>query len=103
MPALPAAVEVAALRIVDEAITNVVRHANARSMTVTLEIHNGTLSITVADDGVGFDPSRIDPGIGLLSMRERARELGGTWSIAPGAGGTGTVVHAELPATGEPR
>lgn len=102
MSSLPAAVEVAALRIIDEAITNVVRHANARTVTVTMEITDGTLAITVADDGVGFDLARVEPGIGLQSMRDRARELGGTWSVAPGADGTGTVVHAELPAMGEP-
>lgn len=103
MPALPAAVEVAALRIVDEAITNVVRHANARTIMVTMEITAGTLAITVADDGVGFDLSRVEPGIGLQSMRNRARELGGTWSIAPGVGGYGTMVHARLPIAGDPR
>jgi signal transduction histidine kinase len=103
MPALPAAVEVAALRIVDEAITNVVRHANARSVTVTMEIIAGRLTITVADDGVGFDLSAVDLGIGLQSMRDRALELGGTWSVAPRADGAGTVVHAQLPATGEPK
>jgi signal transduction histidine kinase len=103
MPALPAAVEVAALRIVDEAITNVVRHANAGTMTVTLEIRDGAVAITVTDDGMGFDASGIEPGIGLQSMRDRARELGGTWSITRGDGGTGTVMHAELPVTGESR
>ncbi|CAA9565402.1 MAG: ATP-binding region, ATPase-like [uncultured Thermomicrobiales bacterium] len=103
MPALPAAVEVAALRIVDEAIINVVRHAHARAVTVTMEIVSGNLAIRVEDDGAGLDVSHVEPGIGLQSMRDRARELGGTWSIAPGVGGYGTMVHARLPVAGDPR
>ena len=102
LPVLPAAVEVAALRIVDEAIANAVRHARARAVTVSMEIVFGSLAITVEDDGAGFDVSHVEPGIGLQSMRDRARELGGTWAITTGDGRTGTVVHAALPIAGEP-
>jgi signal transduction histidine kinase len=94
LPALPAAVEVAAYRIVQEALTNVVRHANARSCTVRLGLCDG-LDVTIKDDGVGLPPGRR-AGIGLTSMRERTAELGGTYQIEsmPGAG---TCIHARLP------
>ncbi len=94
LPPLPAAVEVAAYRIIQEALTNVVQHANARRTTVQLWIDDN-LHIEVSDDGRGFAGGR-EGGIGLHSMRERAAELGGTWSIARQPGG-GTVVRATLP------
>ncbi|MBP6787368.1 MAG: GAF domain-containing protein [Candidatus Promineofilum sp.] len=97
LPALPAAVEVAAYRIVQEALTNVVHHAQARSAVVRLRF-NGALRIEVADDGVGFAVGRAG-GLGLHSMRERAAELGGTFSVAAAAEG-GTVVRAALPVEG---
>ncbi|HEX6391279.1 MAG TPA: sensor histidine kinase [Solirubrobacteraceae bacterium] len=91
---LPAAVEVAALRIAQEAMTNVVRHAHARSCVVELSC-NGTLTVSVRDDGVGFAGQAS--GVGMLSMRERASELGGTVSVSAVPGG-GTEVVALLPA-----
>jgi signal transduction histidine kinase len=84
---LPAIVEVAAYRIVCEALTNVARHSGAHTCTVTLTRDKG-LRVEVVDDGVGVDgqPGR---GLGLGSMRERAAELGGTFRRdAPAAGGT---------------
>jgi two-component system NarL family sensor kinase len=89
---LPAIVEVAAYRIVCEALTNVARHSGARTCTVTLKRDKG-LRVEVIDDGVGITrrPSR-GRGLGLGSMRERAAELGGTFVIdAPKAGGTRVV------------
>ena len=97
LPPLPAAVEVAAYRIVQEALTNVVHHAQARSAVVRLRF-NGALCIEVADDGVGFAVGRVG-GLGLHSMRERAAELGGTFSVVAAAEG-GTVVRAALPVEG---
>lgn len=81
-------------RIVQEALTNVARHARARSAAVRSRIEDGTLVVDIADDGVGFDPS--SPGsasLGLLGIRERARLLDGEVRIrsAPGAGTTLTV------------
>jgi two-component system, NarL family, sensor kinase len=95
MPPLPAAVEVAAYRIVQEALANVVHHARAGCATVRLRL-DGDLVIEVIDDGVGFRRGRED-GLGLRSMRERATELGGNFSIKRCSEG-GTSVRATLPA-----
>jgi signal transduction histidine kinase len=90
---LPAAVEVAAYRIVTEALTNVTRHAAARTCTVRLCL-KGALEVDVVDDGRGLDPAR-PPGVGVTAMRERATELGGVLSIEGLS--PGTRVHARLP------
>ncbi|MFW6098135.1 MAG: sensor histidine kinase, partial [Chloroflexota bacterium] len=95
-PPLPAAVEVAAYRIVQEALTNALHHAQARRCRVSLQL-NGALKVEIIDDGVGLDRSGADgEGLGLLSMRERAAELGGSCKIEPARGG-GTRVFARLP------
>src|SRR6185437_7707334 len=79
LPALPAAVEVAAYRIAQEAIANVVRHANARHCIVRLTVNtsNTILLVEIEDDGRGLPADTIN-GIGLHSMHERAEELGGS-------------------------
>jgi signal transduction histidine kinase len=77
LPFLPAAVEVAAYRIVQEALTNVVRHAHARTCRVSLSLDDEKLQVEIRDDGIGLPPER-QAGVGLTSMRERAEELGGT-------------------------
>lgn len=93
--ALPAAVEVAAYRIVSEALTNVVRHAAARTCRITLTGADGGLCIEVADDGRGIDADAA-AGVGLRSLRDRAEELGGHCDVrCPPAGGT--VVRAWIP------
>jgi signal transduction histidine kinase len=92
---LPAAVEVAAYRIACEAVTNVVRHAQASTCSVALELAHASLTIRVCDDGVGV-PSATRPGIGMTSMRERAEELGGTLHVARTDTG-GARVTALLP------
>jgi signal transduction histidine kinase len=94
LPPLPAAVEVACYRIAQEALTNVVRHAHARNCAVRLSVDNG-LMIEVRDDGVGL-PTVSRPGVGTVSMRERATELGGSCEIDTVPGG-GTRVLARLP------
>jgi signal transduction histidine kinase len=95
LPALPAAVEVAAYRIAQEALTNVVRHARASMCRVRLSLGDGLLEVEVHDDGVGIGPER-QAGVGLASMLERAAELGGTCLIEARPGG-GTWVLARLP------
>jgi signal transduction histidine kinase len=95
---LPPAIEVAAYRIVLEAVTNTVRHASARSCRVTLARARDALAIEVRDDGTGIAPGRI--GVGTRAMYERAAEVGGELLIGPGVDGTGTVVAATLPLAG---
>jgi signal transduction histidine kinase len=94
LPPLSAAVEVAAYRIVQEALTNVVKHAQAGRCTVRLTAADA-LEIEIADDGVGL-PDKRRAGVGLLSMRERAEELGGTCVVEAVPEG-GTRVTARLP------
>jgi signal transduction histidine kinase len=96
LPPLSAAVEVAAYRIVQEGLNNVVRHAKASNCLVRIAI-NGSLEIEITDDGVGLLPDR-QAGIGLISMRERAEELGGTFLAGAGPEG-GTRIYARLPLT----
>ncbi len=95
LPDLPAAVEVAAYRIVQEALANVVRHAQAHRCGICLSCENDLLHVEVSDDGVGL-PESYHTGVGLLSMHERAAELGGTCEIAQIPEG-GTCVRACLP------
>ena len=94
LPVLPAAVEVAAYRIAQEALTNVVRHAHARNCTVRLSLLD-ELRLEIADDGVGLQAEQ-HTGVGLLSMRVRATEVGGSCEIEP-LPDHGTRVLARLP------
>jgi len=94
LPTLPAAVEVAAYRIAQEALANVARHAQARTCQVRLWIDDA-LHLEITDDGIGLLPEhRV--GVGLLSMRERAEELGGSCTIEQ-ASTLGTCVCVQLP------
>lgn len=95
LPPLPAAVEVAAYRIVLEALNNVVRHADARNCAVRLVLDERELCVEVTDDGKGIAEGH-GTGIGLSSMRERAAELGGSCTVEALASG-GTRVRACLP------
>jgi signal transduction histidine kinase len=94
LPPLPAAVEVAAYRIVQEALTNVVRHAQAKSCRIQLSLAE-MLSLEITDDGQGL-PLERRPGVGLASMRERAQELGGSCQVETRSEG-GVRVLARLP------
>jgi two-component system, NarL family, sensor kinase len=94
LPPLPAAVEVAAYRIACEALANTVRHAQARRCRIQLTLDNA-LRVEIADDGVGLAPERR-VGVGLIAMRERAEELGGSCAITS-TPGFGTRVLAVLP------
>lgn len=91
---LPAAVEVAAYRIATEAVTNTLRHAAAHRCDVQLILQDG-LVVEVSDDGVGLH-DRNPVGVGLRSMRERAEELGGSFTVERLAE-RGTRIRAELP------
>ena len=97
LPPLPAAVEVACYRIVQEALTNISRHAHAGSCHIRLSVDRGSgvLEVEITDDGVGIPEERV-AGVGLTSMRERAEELGGTLAVERGPE-AGTRVLARLP------
>lgn len=92
-------------RIVQEALTNVARHAVATQVTVTVQRTAHTLTVSVIDNGKGFDPARVsDPhAIGLAGMRERARLIGGVLTIrsTPGTGAS-IIVEAPLQEEGPP-
>ncbi|WP_369274328.1 sensor histidine kinase [Streptomyces sp. R11] len=93
---LPATVDRAMYRIVQEALTNAARHAGPAKVSVQLAYDKGDLTISIEDDGAA-DPSRPPtPGIGLTGMRERVTALGGTLDAAPREGG-GFAVRARLP------
>ncbi|MGW0908647.1 sensor histidine kinase [Streptomyces sp. NPDC002853] len=87
-------VETAAYRIVTEAITNTVRHADAQRCHVALAVHDGALHITVTDDGGGIAPN-VPAGVGLSSMRRRAQALSGSLTVHSTT--SGTVLAAVLP------
>ena len=104
LPPLSAAVEVAAYRIAQEALTNVARHAGAQTCAITLALEAGVLCLEVRDNGRGMPEPRDHPpartGVGLTSMRERATELGGSLFVESLPEG-GTRVLTRLPLPGE--
>ncbi|MEU7001726.1 sensor histidine kinase [Nonomuraea sp. NPDC046570] len=95
LPELSAAVGAAAYWIAKEALANALKHAQATSVTIALGLRGGKLVLTVRDDGIGF-AEPVTEGVGSVSMRERAAEIGGSMrrTSAPGAG---TTVEAVLP------
>lgn len=95
LPELPAAVEVAAYRIASEALHNVVKHAQATECLVSLAVSDGSLALSIADNGKGMDQVYA-AGVGLASMRERAAELGGSLAVRSCEDG-GACVTATLP------
>jgi signal transduction histidine kinase len=93
-PRLPAAVETTAYFVVAESLTNAVKHAQARGVSVTVDLNGDTLVIEIRDDGVGgADPTR---GTGLTGLLDRVDAAEGVLTISS-ALGDGTVVRAELP------
>lgn len=110
LPKLGEKVQSVCFRTVQEALTNVMRHAQARSVVVELRRHGDVLVLRIADDGVGFDAAARGPrawppgGLGLLGMRERLYGIGGALTIES-APRRGTVIEARLPideALGDP-
>jgi signal transduction histidine kinase len=95
-------IEVAMYRIAQEALSNIVRHAHADHAKVCLRETSDELVVELADDGVGFDVTAVrtdrppDSGMGMVSMRERTKLLGGTFQIHS-IPGQGTTVRAEIP------
>jgi signal transduction histidine kinase len=93
---VPRPVQSASYRIVQEALTNVLRHANARAVSVVVRADDEMLTIVVADDGTGTRQSATESGAGVRGMRERAEALGGALHAGPSAEG-GWRVEATLP------
>jgi len=93
---LPATIEVVAYRVVQEALTNVARHAQATSAIVQLIADDARLFVSVRDRGAGFDPTLVTEGSGIGGMRERVELLGGQFEIET-ALGIGVSITAELP------
>lgn len=103
---LPSVVELAAYRIIQEGLTNVIRHADGANATVSLTQAGDTLTIDITDDGTATNQSRPEdgatpPGFGLIGMSERAAALGGSLEHGPLPGG-GFRVRAVLPLDGNP-
>jgi signal transduction histidine kinase len=93
---LPTGTEVVLLRVCQEALANVRKHADARQVRVRLCYAGATVRLTVTDDGKGFDPGGATGGYGLKGMRDRVSQVGGTVEVAS-VPGRGTEVSAEVP------
>jgi two-component system NarL family sensor kinase len=92
------AAEVELYRIATEALTNVERHARAHRVDVRVDAEGADLVLAIADDGVGYDAASPEANrYGVVGMAERARGLGGTFSVTRGEGGSGTVVRVRVP------
>ncbi len=96
LPRLRPDVELAAYRIITEALTNTARHADASHCSVTIAPKDQALEITVTDDGHGL-PATLSQGLGIRSMHERATELGGTFHLGAPPKNSGTLIQASLP------
>ncbi|HEX3691000.1 MAG TPA: histidine kinase [Solirubrobacteraceae bacterium] len=94
---LPATVDLSVYRIVQEALTNVIRHAHARQATVTLGYGSDALELTVLDDGTGPNGEHSDGGHGLVGMRERVTLFGGELETGERSYGTGYRIRALIP------
>ena len=90
-------------RIAQEAFTNIVRHARASRAALSLEVSASAVTLSIADNGCGFDVERalVDPnaGVGLRNMRERLETLGGSLSLVSQPGHTNVTAHVPITAT----
>jgi signal transduction histidine kinase len=102
VPNIKDAVATAAYRITQEALTNVARHAMASKVEVRLNARSGTLNLTVADDGRGFNALRLSDsdGLGVAGMRERAALVGGSLAVHSQPQ-KGTMVHFNVSLNGD--
>jgi len=102
LPRLASEIETACFRIVQEALTNIARHASATHIVVTLATPDSSIALTVHDDGQGFDVTAVHHktlvggGVGLLGMKERAELAGGIFHLASGLG-QGTTIEVHFP------
>lgn len=99
---LPDSVEENLLRICQEAVANVLRHADAAQVTIGLSFEPGAVTLSVKDDGIGFDPEDVAPGsgFGLTSMRQRSTRLGAEFDVTSKLG-EGTAITVRAPVRGQ--
>jgi two-component system NarL family sensor kinase len=94
---LPSRLETGLYRIAQEALSNAVRHAQARTLTLQLASNPQEIRLTIEDDGQGFDPEQVEPGrYGLIGLNERVKLLGGTLHLCS-TPGEGTSIDVVLP------
>jgi signal transduction histidine kinase len=99
---LPPSVETALYRIVQEALTNIAKHAHAKTASVLIQPTPAAIRLVVEDDGGGFDPEAVrrttlqNGCLGLYGMQERVKLFGGVFTVES-ANGNGTAVHVEIP------
>jgi two-component system sensor histidine kinase UhpB len=89
-------IAISAYRVVQEGLSNIVKHARATQATVTLSLEDGQLHMQIADNGKGFDPAQLCSGIGLVGMRERVYAVGGSIAIDTGLA-AGTHINIAMP------
>ena len=96
--ALPREISLCLYRVLQEALQNVVKHGVSRHARVSLNGHIDTIDLTVEDSGAGFDPHEAmrGPGLGLTSMKERLKAIGGQLAVHSQRG-RGTTIHAVAP------
>jgi signal transduction histidine kinase len=95
---LTSSAETALLRISQEAMHNINKHAQAKNVNITFSFMEDIFVMDIADDGLGFDPSKTSNGFGLKTMRDRIEELSGTLTVESEPGG-GTAIAVTLPVT----
>ena len=97
---LPREVSLSIYRVLQESLRNVARHSQSPDASVTLFSQDGWIEMSIADRGAGFDPSeaRSSGGLGLVSMEERVRMLGGEFTVSSGKNGGGTLTRVRMPA-----
>jgi len=93
---MEAGVAISAYRIVQEALSNIVKHARATQASVQLSLEEGELRMQISDNGAGFDPAQTSSGIGLVGMRERVYALNGRIAIDTGLS-AGTRINIAMP------
>jgi signal transduction histidine kinase len=97
---LTSSTETALLRISQEAMHNINKHAQAKNVNITFSFMEDLFVMDIVDDGLGFEPSKIKNGFGMKTMRDRAEELGGTLTIESEQG-IGTAIAVSIPVSGE--
>lgn len=93
---LPVAIDLAIYRIIQEALTNIRKYANVKEAWLLIKACPQVVQVVIEDHGKGFNPQQIDKGVGMFSMEERVRSVGGTFQIQSFPG-KGTTINIEIP------